>query len=623
MLLSPDITYKFTTINAMSGIRRSTPIIRLAKNTRPGDRDIEEGLVKTISPNLDPPNIISKIEVDIYDVVYKSEGGKARTSRIWRNEENGPQSYDVGELSNGKNIPKRPPETDNSKSFRWIHFSARCAYWAEHVIRGVHDYEDKIFQHHTRDSFTHEKDEPVDEPYILSGQFWGAKQIRTENKPLQSYMDPYCGMLYSGRYKDSDKQLCIYLPYLHWEYKAEAQGDRFHEIFSKGKTYSDDSAITGRKYETKNCSIFFYKNISLTNSQRPSFQNGALSGAIADGNFSGTEKVVIKAQLWVWITNDSTMYTAFDSRRHDGSKEGSRYKHTNNCACGFADINSRVQYDIDRSRALQQCYENPFEMAALVVYHAVTALFSLGIRDGNDRLDVRENMRKKLFSLNKQTKELLDKFVENPEDEEDALNTQKELKLLRRATALEDEIKGMLEVLVDQKKVLKAFKEKAGDKKGKLSERTKHIIQETIHKIERTYSLVTDLKDEASRTNEFIRKVLDIKQQNAGLIEARYSSRLGRVTIVFTVVTIIFLPLSVCTSVFGMNIREWGDGIPLKSFTNIAVPLSFLTTLLAAALGVSAERFRGIRTRLSREKETKALIKSEDKELEDTKFMWD
>lgn len=68
-----------------------------------------------------------------------------------------------------------------------------------------------MFQHKTRDSFPHEEDEPELEPYILTGQFWRAKQIRTENKPLQSYMDPYCGMLYSGRYKDNDKQLCIYV----------------------------------------------------------------------------------------------------------------------------------------------------------------------------------------------------------------------------------------------------------------------------------------------------------------------------------------------------------------------------------------------------------------------------
>lgn len=95
--------------------------------------------------------------------------------------------------------------------------------------------------------------------------------------------------------------------------------------------------------------------------------------------------------------------------------------------------------------------------------------------------------------------------------------------------------------------------------------------------LERAASLIADMKsnrDELAdlekrqaKTRTQIRELLDMKQQQSGIIEAKAGIRRadesvlqGRSIVVFTVVTIFFLPLSFFATMFGMNARELNDG---------------------------------------------------------------
>jgi Mg2+ and Co2+ transporter CorA len=69
-----------------------------------------------------------------------------------------------------------------------------------------------------------------------------------------------------------------------------------------------------------------------------------------------------------------------------------------------------------------------------------------------------------------------------------------------------------------------------------------------------------------TKTRTQLRELLDMKQQQANIIEAKAaiaradeSVLQGRSIVVFTVVTIFFLPLSFMTSVFGMNTKEFSE----------------------------------------------------------------
>ena len=63
-----------------------------------------------------------------------------------------------------------------------------------------------------------------------------------------------------------------------------------------------------------------------------------------------------------------------------------------------------------------------------------------------------------------------------------------------------------------------------------------------------------------------LKDLLSLKQQQASIIEAKHALKRadesviqGRSVMLFTIVTIIFLPLSFMTSVFGMNASDYDD----------------------------------------------------------------
>ena len=90
--------------------------------------------------------------------------------------------------------------------------------------------------------------------------------------------------------------------------------------------------------------------------------------------------------------------------------------------------------------------------------------------------------------------------------------------------------------------------------------------------------------------------LLDMKQKQANVIEAHLAGRQSKVAanqsrtvMIFTIFTIIFLPLSFFASVFGINSKEWsGDGnnyLPLHNiFTYmVAISLAVIVVALLAA----------------------------------------
>ncbi|KAK4447225.1 hypothetical protein QBC34DRAFT_410137 [Podospora aff. communis PSN243] len=90
-----------------------------------------------------------------------------------------------------------------------------------------------------------------------------------------------------------------------------------------------------------------------------------------------------------------------------------------------------------------------------------------------------------------------------------------------------------------------------------------------------------DLQASAKSTEDSVVDLLTLKQQQASVIQiaslsnAEESVRQGRAIMVFTVVTIVFLPLSFMSSVFGMNNSDFGDNtMTLRDQFRLIFPIS-------------------------------------------------
>jgi CorA-like Mg2+ transporter protein len=123
-------------------------------------------------------------------------------------------------------------------------------------------------------------------------------------------------------------------------------------------------------------------------------------------------------------------------------------------------------------------------------------------------------------------------------------------------------------------------------------------IFETAKHRRRTWA---DMADSARAVQESLQGLLDLKQRQANVSEARtvryqveISARQGRSIMVLTVVTILFLPVSVIAAIFGMNAWELNEGeLHFSTEMKVMVPVTLVVVL--GALGMAfRERVRDL-----------------------------
>ncbi|KAI1101210.1 hypothetical protein F4804DRAFT_17970 [Jackrogersella minutella] len=108
-------------------------------------------------------------------------------------------------------------------------------------------------------------------------------------------------------------------------------------------------------------------------------------------------------------------------------------------------------------------------------------------------------------------------------------------------------------------------------------------IDRMDHQAESLYRNLTDL--------------LDLKQKHSNALEARFTgdqaviaARQGQTVMVFTIVTIVFLPMSFIAAFFAINLQEWQDGpltIPYVSKYMFGIGLGISIPLIAMAFAVT------------------------------------
>ena len=123
------------------------------------------------------------------------------------------------------------------------------------------------------------------------------------------------------------------------------------------------------------------------------------------------------------------------------------------------------------------------------------------------------------------------------------------------------------------------------------------ILREAQDKLAEYIHQVDSMIRSAERTRKDFEKLLDLKQRQANVDEARLAryqadltSAQSRAVLVFTVFTVIFLPLTFFTGLFGMNINEWSGTLTNVSWRTVvewSIPLSLAITCTALVLALS------------------------------------
>ncbi|KAF8248762.1 hypothetical protein K440DRAFT_623787 [Wilcoxina mikolae CBS 423.85] len=233
-------------------------------------------------------------------------------------------------------------------------------------------------------------------------------------------------------------------------------------------------------------------------------------------------------------------------------------------------------------------------MAAYCLYNAVTVL--LNYRHSASGLAVMRIFRDTLEEAFDDAVKAYDAFIADPNSN---LGLDQELKKLQQASDLEDELRILRCLFLEQRKVIKRFIHELDRLRSIQPFYGKNAVTMAtlaLTKLQEYDIEVMEHQKETIRVRNYIVELLDLKQKGAGLEVAQSTWNQGRTMMIFTVFTIVFLPLSFFTSLYGMNIREW-SGVNTNPAGKIVmvfmVPISTVVIVLALVVAFF-EKIRGL-----------------------------
>ncbi|KAF2252850.1 hypothetical protein BU26DRAFT_210735 [Trematosphaeria pertusa] len=262
-----------------------------------------------------------------------------------------------------------------------------------------------------------------------------------------------------------------------------------------------------------------------------------------------------------------------------------------------------------------------FEIAIGDVKMKETRAFNRLWEHSNEMQSLQETLRdrKKHLSAARVThrkyRELSDKEIESKiQAEVSALtNITEETNLLKEIKDILDELNSILLIFKQQELVVQSmgkhedaeeFDEDTGEllspadsPKYRMRSRIQRSHSELLRTIRDHKRDVEMLELEAVRTHDSLSMLLDLKQKQASVLEADYARQetvettsQGKTLLVFTTVTIIFLPLSFIAGFFSMNAREInGYERPIRQIMAIMIPSTVAVLSIAVAVAYAGK----------------------------------
>ncbi|POS72793.1 hypothetical protein DHEL01_v208813 [Diaporthe helianthi] len=336
---------------------------------------------------------------------------------------------------------------------------------------------------------------------------------------------------------------------------------------------------------------------------------------LRDGN------LLMVDQLWLWAI-DTTTLTTFFPKRESRPSEGALFQQ--------ADLRNSIYNELNGD--LTGRCENALDLAAFVALHAVTVLLD---RSSHPDLEIfrifeeaigilTERMTWKLKRFRMQTFKDVDSEEEHlaetstksikkrhkREIEEAERENRENTSALMELRDMEDELRTLLKLFETQTTILGRMLEMygEGDATGTtlmgLTHHGRGYLSEALGRLAGYKTQTGEMVERVGATRGDYEKLLEMAQRQAQVDDVRWSrlqtelaSSQNLSVMIFTIFTVIFLPLSFFTSLFGMNVVEWDQQLPTMAFIGeVSLPISFFLVVatFVAAFSSRVQIFCGL-----------------------------
>lgn len=271
-------------------------------------------------------------------------------------------------------------------------------------------------------------------------------------------------------------------------------------------------------------------------------------------------------QLWLWALERDTIITCFPRSWNHGDMDGFK----------GSDLFGQLRYRIER-----KCNDDKVEPGRVRIGKLISETCAQYLRTLSEISKCHQFMRFFDESLKqvKDEKSRIHRKIsselrnDSTDYDETFLKIDKEFRVLGEVMDITDEIVMILNVIDIQRQVLTKFEADFPRKRNEFRSAQRPKIEpgtdpgkqsppkwEIFEKLETERKSWVALLKTANETRDEIKDLVELKQQHATIKLATDTSRQSKSILLFTLVTILFLPMSTLASIFGVNAADFGQG---------------------------------------------------------------
>ena len=531
---------------------------------------------------------------------------------------------DVDRIRRPQRTALFPLPSSSSERFKWIHVPFCHSGWVPHVLTTI----------------SQDKNDPTLHKQLLMDKMWFSHHNRSRHassharfvRPMAKCLLPKGADKHDGittpLRATSEMQFAVYLPYLHWDTFKNMQrqaaiikkrSEQAHarpviDEIARSKSMvhkliwqhlTSDRPVHCRRTldqygypSLRNTAVrdadqILYKRTKrktgVESSQGPPIKEKLSSRSAGRRNRSSSNddnaaKVLMVDQLWLWIMDNQTVITFFAAKEKEENDNGLSRE---------GDLRSEIYQDINGDFA-NQCAD-PLDFAALAVMHAVKAMFGEAVKDRD--LQVFRIFEEYISILTEQQTSSFKHFRNNHRWEKakdinaaQHIDNRKDLDALLELRDIEDELSTIDRLLKEQQGCVTdmeaQYKTLAPQGKGING---LGFLHDAAQLLKDYLDQVDGMLKSARAAQKAFKELLDMKQKQANIVEAHLAREQNEVAadqsrsvMIFTVFTIIFLPLSFFASVFGINAKEWSS--PPNNYPSLKKIFTFMVVISLAVI---------------------------------------